>query len=64
MLLSLSGAGLPYHVWNHALEVWGWLTVMYSGVALVLLATGLDLWLRRRCAVGCASPQKADWRGA
>jgi hypothetical protein len=51
VLLSLGGAGLLHYVWNHALEVWVWLTVMYAGVALVLLASGLNLWLRRRCRV-------------
>ncbi|MFQ5858071.1 MAG: MerC family mercury resistance protein [Anaerolineae bacterium] len=27
VLLSLSGAGLLYYVWNHVLEVWVWLTI-------------------------------------
>ncbi len=49
VLLSLGGAGLLVYVWNHALEVWIWLTLMYTGVALVLTATILNLRFQRRC---------------
>lgn len=55
-LPSLSGAGLLAYVWNHTLEVWMWLTVMYSGVALVTLAAGLDVWLRWRRGLACQRP--------
>ena len=56
LLSAAAGAGLLLYPFYHALDVTLWLGMVYSGLALLVVAAGLDGWLVYRAGRSCKVP--------
>ena len=60
LVTAALGAGLLIYPMYHALEVWLWLALLYSGLGGLFMGTALDLRLSIRQARQCAIPKRCS----
>ena len=56
LAVAALGAGLLLYPMYHALEVVVWVGMVYTGLGLLFLSSGLDVWCAWRMTQTCSSP--------